>query len=429
MTTKPPTMAEDVKHNLLTAARISRSLRSDTPRGYRGETSALAAITRVADVVSRLDEEAARTLTHHERAAVDLLATYFLRRETGKALRAVCLDLDGSWSPLYPQALLDAGESGMRGQRAFADARELSELHKLLYERLPSALMFAHLSGILQVGAYSLVWATPGITPDGIAAYGCVDFDDGLEESLIHARNVQTLLRAAGMEALVERSRSKGAHVWVFPPLNEIWPLPLVREALLEAATLVGAPTREVNPKNKVRFDEQGQLRVVGNFVRVPGWGLLLDPTAEGQRFLDVEPTVASYATAVSSAAWGQEVNKRVLLKLQERWHEREKAKAALRPPAPDRGSLARPKQISPELIERMSSLARKIWEEGPLEGADRSSTLWRLAKALTPRHHSRLAFGEALALLMDADERWGKFTARGDEEILVGMLDKAWEV
>ena len=99
---------------------------------------------------------------------------------------------------------------------------------------------------------------------DGFKVYwGCVDWDSGLQESFVHARNVHEVLRQVGVTSHVERSRSKGYHLWVF--FTKEMPAPDVRMGLIAACDVVGAPTKEVNPK-QVKLSDRGW----GNGVRLP---------------------------------------------------------------------------------------------------------------------------------------------------------------
>jgi len=114
------------------------------------------------------------------------------------------------------------------------------------------------------IGVYPL---TRHNTEDDAAVYvtqwGCVDFDEGEEASLAHAVNLQTVLQQLQVTSWIERSRSKGYHLWVF--FEEPLPARKVREGLIGACNVVDAPTVEVNPKQLV-LTGQG----LGNGVRLP---------------------------------------------------------------------------------------------------------------------------------------------------------------
>jgi hypothetical protein len=144
--------------------------------------------------------------------------------------------------------------------------------------RLPQPWMWsqfleAHLTGEGEpVGVYPMVSGDriSGFHEDAGAwavKWGCVDIDVGESESQLHAKNLHLALEAFGIRGWIERSRSKGYHVWVFA---DSWvPAGTMRSALLAACQIAGAPSQEVNPKQaKLR---EGQL---GNYVRLPypGW-------------------------------------------------------------------------------------------------------------------------------------------------------------
>ncbi len=93
--------------------------------------------------------------------------------------------------------------------------------------------------------------------------WGCVDWDMGEEEASIHARNVQETLRQLNIASWIERSRSKGYHLWVF--FTEPVPARPVREGLIAVCNIVDAPITEVNPK-QIELTGKGW----GNGVRLP---------------------------------------------------------------------------------------------------------------------------------------------------------------
>lgn len=93
--------------------------------------------------------------------------------------------------------------------------------------------------------------------------WGCVDFDDGEEDSRVHAENLRLVLHRMGVQSWIERSRSKGYHVWVF--FSDHMAAREVREGLIGACHIVDAPVKEVNPK-QVELTGKGW----GNGVRLP---------------------------------------------------------------------------------------------------------------------------------------------------------------
>ena len=103
-----------------------------------------------------------------------------------------------------------------------------------------------HLNGERPVGIYPLMY----IEPDGwCVRWGCVDFDEGDEASWVHACNLHAVLSELSVTAYVERSRSKGYHVWVFS--SDLVPAHVMRRALLGATQIAQAPLKEINPKTE----------------------------------------------------------------------------------------------------------------------------------------------------------------------------------
>lgn len=247
------------------------------------------------------------------------------------------------------------------------------------------------------MGVYPLV--------DGFVKWGCVDFDEGEDESYIHAQNLVTALAQFGIVGWIERSRSKGYHVWIF--CNYWYDAQLVREALLAACQVVDAPIKEINPKQVTLAEGQ-----VGNYVRLPYPGngtpgrqvVLYDG-----EILDVDNFVllADRSTVVSQ--------------------DLERLAELYVPPAPP----TPPKHVWVDTArpptDRIDGLAYTIWRDGPLDGSDRSDTLWKLACLL--RESGEVTFNETLDLILDADRRWGKFWERGPsgEQTLTRMVSKAW--
>jgi hypothetical protein len=251
--------------------------------------------------------------------------------------------------------------------------------------------------------------------------WGCVDFDEGEEDSWVHASNVYKALAAFDITGWIERSRSKGYHVWVFA--RDWVPATTMRFALLGACQLVDAPMREINPKQTTLEPDQ-----LGNYVRLPypGW---LSPTLILQARQAAENTLKRVMVTTDcqsywplrnfvEAAWGKrtDVDRLEALSAHYTWREV--------PFKPRRDW--DPTPLEGDMVSRLLGKARVIFQQGPLEGSDRSDTLWKLARYL--REDARHSYEEAMILLRDADSRWGKFHARPDGEVrLKELLDKAW--
>ena len=120
------------------------------------------------------------------------------------------------------------------------------------------ALIDGHLAGQLGIGVYPVNHYRAGNV-----VWGCIDFDEGEIESWSHALNVRGVLADLDMPVWIERSRSKGYHLWLFS--GEWVPAKWMRRLLLGACQASNAPSKEVNPKS----DRLG-LDQLGNFVRLP---------------------------------------------------------------------------------------------------------------------------------------------------------------
>lgn len=118
-----------------------------------------------------------------------------------------------------------------------------------------------HLKGKHGVGVYPTWHADDGTL---MASWGCCDIDTG---DWSEAYALATTLRAMGMVPHIERSRSKGWHVWVFPEADVT--AAQMRRALKVAYQAIELPAKEANPKQETL--KPGQ---VGNYVRLPYKGV-----------------------------------------------------------------------------------------------------------------------------------------------------------
>jgi hypothetical protein len=85
------------------------------------------------------------------------------------------------------------------------------------------------------------------------------------------------------------------------------------------------------------------------------------------------------------------------------------------RPPQRQHVEVGEPSGDLKAITDRLTPLGWTIFKAGPLEGRDRSTTLSHLAHESVK---SGLSPADTLVVLMDADVRWGKYTARGEEGI-----------
>lgn len=274
-------------------------------------------------------------------------------------------------------------------------------------EPITQEMWAAHLFGEGSIGVYPLVQTSAG---GQRVPWGCTDIDDGYERSLPLAKNMHRALKLLGLSSWVEITKGKGFHVWVFA---QGWVASeQMRNALLLAHQVAGVRPTEVNPKSAT-----GGKGGNGNYVNVPyaatfaadGRRVVLDPTSwepmDVQEFTQMASASLNTVQAVLDAA-GRYVP----------------------PPPPPRVDIEQCSDADlAELTKqgRMPGLAFRIFNEGPLEGRDRSGTLARLSHLLA--ESDAYTAGEALALLTDADIRWGKFIEAGRDEELHKMIGAAF--
>jgi hypothetical protein len=106
----------------------------------------------------------------------------------------------------------------------------------------PTTVLFAHhLRGCIDgIGTYP-------VRDDCTCRWGCIDLD-GTEYTFDSAVNVWSVWQYYGIEAFIERSRSKGWHIWTFA--SEWTSAEIMRNAGLQVAKLAKLPSdTEVNPK------------------------------------------------------------------------------------------------------------------------------------------------------------------------------------
>ena len=259
-----------------------------------------------------------------------------------------------------------------------------------------------HLTGEAPMGIYPLM-------DDLTVRWGCVDFDEGYEQSWPDAVNLRAVLEQFDITAWIEKSRSKGYHVWIFA--SESIPAQLMRQALIGACSLVDAPMKEVNPK---QTELNGGL---GNYVRLPYPGVFHNPELITQ--VMIEPWQSStmllgfnlfVEDSLSSRCTAAQLEPLVAFAPELKVIERTETPEAT--------------ELDITLTRKMSGLTWTIFNDGPLDG-DRSSGLWKLCKALW--EDGNYTKDEAWAVVCDADRRWGKFIERGDEDVLWTTLEKAW--
>ena len=109
-----------------------------------------------------------------------------------------------------------------------------------------------HLDGTEPIGIYPVV--------NNQVRWGCCDIDTG---DWSEAYLLACALKGMGFVPHVERSRSKGWHIWIFTPT---WVASAdMRRALKVAYKAIDLPAREANPKS-----ESLRANQLGNYVRLP---------------------------------------------------------------------------------------------------------------------------------------------------------------
>lgn len=271
-------------------------------------------------------------------------------------------------------------------------------------EQLTNDVFQKHFSGEAPIGIYPLV---PHFEQFYVA-WGCVDFDTADADE--NAVKLHDALMEAGIVSWIEKSRSKGFHVWVFAEQAVL--AEDMRNMLVVASHVAETPTTEVNPKQTTL--KAGQY---GNYVRLP-YPNLDDRQTDKQRIFhkkDVEsgsfdnPMVFSdFVESAMSLRTSQETIKRIASMYQ--------------PPKQEPVVLndyVYDATLS-EAMEILSPLGKVIWRDGPLAGKDRSSTLAKLGHETV---RSGLNPSQTKIVLMTADKRWGKYHLRHDGELEIDKL------
>ena len=316
-----------------------------------------------------------------------------------------------------PRCGCDVGFGGQsKGVRHVADCGRPAPPFD--YEQEYRRRMTAHLVGASPFGVYPLVHhpnspESTSLAPEWLTRWGCTDLDNVTSPAA--ARNIARLLHHWGLNAWVEVSRSKGFHVWSFS--YEWVPAETMRNTFLAAHQVLGIAAKEVNPKQVSLKGEQ-----LGNYVRVPYPGAYWTedelPDTKRQCVYDIDTGQPIGLTQWVGAA----------LHTRSSPLQYEKASSRYKAPPP-----REPVEVNPGVGNRpVWAIAQELnkegfcaWKYGPKEGYDRSSSLARLAHNC---RESDLTTGEAFAILLDADNRWGKFSERPDqEEQLMKMIERAY--
>lgn len=255
-----------------------------------------------------------------------------------------------------------------------------------------------HLQGDELIGVYPLIpWKGNWYT-----VWGCSDID---VDDLDAARNLQLSFTAKGITSFVEKTR-KGYHVWVFA--DSLVPAATMRRAFLSAHQAINYPAKEVNPK------QESAGAGYGNYVRLPypnayaGQPLertILDDNDQPMPLVDFLPL-----------ALESRVDESTLDTLAKMW----------KPPTRIHVMSMETNEDVRSILRRVGPIPYVIWRDGPMEGSDRSSALFRLACKM---RDSNITPADALAVIRSADSRWGKFYLRADGEAeMLKLVERCYE-
>ena len=257
-----------------------------------------------------------------------------------------------------------------------------------------------HLSGRAGIGIYP---AVPTPARSVVCAWGCTDIDTNDLEA---TRLLQSTLRVAGIPAYVERSRSKGYHIWVFAdkPVSA----QSMRNMQLAAHQVADMRPIEVNPKQT-----DVSAHKYGNYVRLPYVGGI-DSTPERRVIIDDTDTPVPLQTFLDTVQFADPARIDMLAEMYQ-------------PPVTTQVTwdVTDPSSDLAEGLRTVSPLGYVIWRDGVLEGRDRSSTLARLAYICA---ESGMPPSAATMVVKDADRRWGKFYDRPDcDEQINKIIERAY--
>ncbi len=271
-------------------------------------------------------------------------------------------------------------------------------------EQLTNEVFQKHLSGEAPIGIYPMVPHAEQF----YVAWGCVDFDTADADQ--NAVKLHDALMEAGIVSWIEKSRSKGFHVWVFAEQAVL--AEDMRNMLIVASHVAETPTTEVNPKQTTL--KAGQY---GNYVRLP-YPNVADRSTDRQRIFHrnyVESgdfknpmDFSDFVSTAMSLRTSQETIKRI---------------ASMYQPPKQATVVVNDYVYDATLSEAMqilSPLGKVIWRDGPLAGKDRSSTLAKLGHETV---RSGLNPSQTKIVLMTADKRWGKYHLRHDGELEIDKL------
>lgn len=302
--------------------------------------------------------------------------------------------MDASGTPVTPY-ILDTFTTLFRGRGDVYGSWSGGCVKKPLTE----AQFLNHLQGDEMIGVYPLLqyksnWYT---------VWGCTDID---VDDLDAARNLQLAFGIKGITSWVERTR-KGYHIWVFA--DSLVPASTMRRAFLAAHQAINYPAKEVNPK------QESAGVGYGNYVRLPYPASALEMPRE--RYIMDDDDQPMRLKDFLDKAIHTRTDEEHLDAIAQLW----------KPPQPKHIMTMETTADIRQILHKVGPVPYIMWRDGPLEGGDRSGTLFRLAckmrdVGITP--------AEALTVLKSADSRWGKFYLRSDgDSELQKMIERSYEV
>lgn len=292
----------------------------------------------------------------------------------------------------------------------FAIGEDHGQCTRLASNEEWTARIAEHLEGGRPAGVYPM--------RDNKVKWGCLDLDvrsdkkpsgdhDTEEECHIAALNYQRIAKRLGLNVWVERTRSKGRHLFLF---SQDWvKAQTMRDAELAVCSIGGISTREVNPKTAVLAEGQ-----IGNYVRVcyPG----TRPTGDNRQvILDVAESdrPGSYFCYT--------VHQFVSGAIQTRCSTADLLRVAALYKPPVKHTFI-PQHTPYYGNPQLNALGRHAIEYGPANG-DRSSSMAYIAHQA---HDSGMAPHDCFELLRNIV--WSKYSGRPDEDKrLIELVERAY--
>jgi hypothetical protein len=275
-----------------------------------------------------------------------------------------------------------------------------------VHEEVTFVNYWAHLWDAGPIGIYN-------VADGNVVRWGAIDIDyDDIQE----AWNVHDLLKSVGVNSWVERSRSKGYHVWTF--VDDWIPAATMRRALLVVRDFLKIKAREVYPKQ----EELTPDKPLGNWLRLPYPGALTDIYSwqHGRRvMMERENFIVGLPLQEFLSHADLYADPLKLEALAARWHEPRRVATTQFSVDDQWGAKAR------IALHRLNvPLLWHIVKHGPSEGQDRSSTLMRIAN-MAMKHGATMPECGAIVAHADTQPWCQKYVGRADgvdriEEIVV---------